>query len=432
MGRYRVSGGSTTFMSATDSKADVVTSLKIFSPLTRNLHQVSLTGDEDSRVLEMEVAEEKKLILLVTKKEGEEICLIKLSPLWAVRNQTQKELLLQETPCVEGVEWVVVESGVTSPVYCQAVSPSFVLRDPVSACQTDQFQLTPSKPKLSLRLNSVSGLNIQLKTQKHQQNIIEISELTEDFPFTFNNNSTELVVKLKQAGESQCWLLNPGHQLHYTWDNNRVEQPQCLWTVYGGCDQPFHLKYLPGRVLWGEERVVYKTIRKSYNSSTDSESSDSDSEVESRRGSFVSRKKTSVSSPSVPQNIVYKHKKTVFWISDSTSQRTSVYFLTSRKLAARQLRRLTSNEGGSLQVSIPGLHVSVLDEVGEERLSVASPRLVPQWSLLLNNRWRYLGLELSAAIEVASRRGLPGLSIKDVLKVRDKEREGITDLSTAG
>ena len=407
-------------MSGTMTEPEPVTPLRIICSETGNTQLVSLAGDEDSSVVELEIADNRKLILLVTKRYENETFMIGLSPLWAVRNMTEKELLLLETPSDGEKPWRMLRAGASTSVYCQTASPSFVLRDPTTACQTDQFKLTPRKPKLTLRLNSVSGLNLYLKQQKNDQNIIEISELTDNFPFTFLNNSADLVVKLKQAGESQCWLLSPGHELHYTWDNNRAEDPQCLWTVYGGCDQPFNLKYQTGKVLWGEERVVYKTIRKSYSSSSDSESSDSEgSDLETRRDSLVSRKKSSVSSPSVPQNIVCKHKKTVFWISDSSIfEKTSVYFLTSRKAAARQLRRLVGGRGGSLQVSVPGLHLSVYSEEGEERLSVAAPRLVPQWSLMINNSWRYLGLELSAAIEAASLRGLPGLNINNIFKVR--------------
>ena len=58
------------------------------------------------------------------------------------------------------------------------------------------------------------------------------------------------------------------------------------------------------------------------------------------------------------------------------------------------------------------------EQRGEERLSLSCPRQPPQWSLLINNSWRYLGLELSAAIEVASRSGLPGLEVKNIFKVR--------------
>ena len=67
----------------------------------------------------------------------------------------------------------------------------------------------------------------------------------------------------------------------------------------------------------------------------------------------------------------------------------------------------------------PGLQISVLSQ-SQEILSLVAPRSLPQWSLLINNTWRNLGLELSAAIEVASLRGLPGLNINNILQVKLK------------
>ena len=410
-------------MSGKVKETEPVTSLKIVNTETGSTDLVSLVSEEDGQVVGTAP------LFYVEKKVTKEICLIRLCSLWAVRNKTEKEFLIQESHCLPGggKRWTVLESGGLTPVFTQQRSPTFVLRDSVEASQTDEFQLTPDKPKLCLRLNSVSGLNLALKTQQNEQNIIEICELagSASVPFTFHNSCVDLVVKIRQAGEAQCWLLSPGHQLDYSWDNNLSQAPHCVWTVYGGCDQPLSLNHRAGALLWGEEKILYKTIRKLENLSTsDSESSDCEgSEDDKRRGSVVSRKKNSVTSPSVPQNIVYKHKKTIFWISDSVSslEKTSVYFLTSRKLAVRQLRRLREREAGwRLQLSGPGLHLSVLSERGEERLSVISPRQPPQWSLLINNTWRHLGLELSAAIEVAQRSGLPGLEVKNIFKVRKK------------
>ena len=410
-----------------------VTSLKIVNTETGSTELVSLSLSEE----EGQVVGGATPTFYVAKKVTREICRIRLCALWAVRNNTEKEFLIQETTnCLSEPEkpvWTVVAGGGNlTPVFTQQLSPTFVLRDSVEANQTDEFQLTAKKPKLCLRLNSVSGLNLCLKTQPNEPNILEICSLAvsgRSVPFTFHNNCLDLVLKVRQAGEAQCWLLSPGHQLDYSWDNNTAEVPSCVWTVYGGCDQPLTLNYRAGCLLWGEEKIVYKTIRKLENlsSTSDSESSDCEGSEEEkmRRGSVVSRKKNSVTSPSVPQNIVYKHKKTIFWISDSLScpEKTSVTFLTSRKLAVRQLRqtrREAGEAGWSLQLSGPGLSLSLLgEERGEERLSLSGPRQPPQWSLLMNNSWRYLGLELSAAIEVARRAGLPGLELKNIFKVRN-------------
>ena len=410
-------------MSGKAKETEAVTSLNIINTETGRTDLVSLVGEEDGHVVG------SAPMFSVTKKVTAEICLIRLCSLWAVRNNTEKEFLIQETSCQPGVEkkWTVLGGGGgLTQVFTHQQNPTFVLRDSVEACQTDEFQLTAIKPKLCLRLNSVSGLNLFLKTQPHEPNIIEMSELGggASVPFTFANNCVDLVIKIKQAGEAQCWLLSPGHQLDYTWDNNVTERPRCVWTVYGGCDQPLNLHYQAGTLLWGEEKILYKTIRKFENLSTsDSESSDCEvSEDDERRGSVVSRKKNSVTSPSVPQNIVYKHKKTIFWISDSlfSPEKTCVYFLSSRKLAVRQLRRLREREARwKLEMSGPGLQLSMFSgQQGEESLSLSCPRQPPQWSLLINNSWRYLGLELSAAIEVASRSGLPGLEVKNIFKVR--------------
>ena len=418
-------------MSGKVKETEPVTSLKIVNTESGTTDLVSLVSEEDGQVVGSDP------MFYVSKKVSRDICFIRLCSLWAVRNKTEKEFLIRETDCQPGAEkkWTVLGGGLT-PVFTEQQTPTFVLRDSVEASQTDEFQLTPAKPKLCLRLNSVSGLNLCLKTQPHQPNIIEICEVagSGSVPFSFENNCVDLVMKIKQAGEAQCWLLSPGHQLDYSWDNNVTEQPRCVWTVYGGCDQPLSLNYQPGHLLWGEEKILYKTIRKLENLSTsDSESSDCDgSEDDGRRGSVVSRKKNSVTSPSVPQNIVYKHKKTIFWISDSLSSRekTSVYFLTSRKLAVRQLRRLREKEAGwNLQMSGPGLHLSLFSEGGEESLSLSCPRQPPQWSLLINNSWRYLGLELSSAIEVASRSGLPELEVKNIFKVRTEIQHFIFSLN---
>ena len=58
----------------------------------------------------------------------------------------------------------------------------------------------------------------------------------------------------------QCWLVNPGMSLHYTWDNCVSTNHQAQWTVYGASEEPFQLKISPGKVLHLRTHIVSHSI----------------------------------------------------------------------------------------------------------------------------------------------------------------------------
>ena len=65
-------------------------------------------------------------------------------------------------------------------------------------------------------------------------------------------------------------------------------------------------------------------------------------------------------SSSVAQNIIYKHKKTVYWINDNFSaSKTVVSFYTTRKAAMRQynIRIAAGQKTNNLVISAPSGNV---------------------------------------------------------------------------
>ena len=221
-------------------------------------------------------------------------------------------------------------------------------------------------------------------------------------------------------------MINPGFKLNYTWDNSLIADPECEWSVYGGCEDAIPLHWSQGKLLWGEKKIVYKTVKKAFNSSstseTDSESEDEDSEDSHRRQSLSSKRKESVISPNVPKNIVYKHKKTVYWISDCTSDRKNIIsFFTTRKSAANFLSKQKPRNAKSLILTAPSLHASLFDGEGRESLSVNCLQQSTQWFLFVNDVWRYLGKELSSVLEIAFTKGLKNYSYKGYFKVDFKQ-----------
>ena len=160
-------------------------------------------------------------------------------------------------------------------------------------------------------------------------------------------------------------------------------------------------------------------MRKSYSTSStsDTESDSENSEnVESRK---YHKKKMSVSSANISQNIVYKHRKTVFWITDNTQNRnkTIVSFFTTRKAATKCFNKLMKNRGFNFIFTLPSAHFSFLDSNQCETQSVNVPPQTPQWHLLVNESWRYLGWELSSALEVACQKGFQNYSFGQYFKV---------------
>ena len=230
----------------------------------------------------------------------------------------------------------------------------------------------------------------------------------------------ELVMKIKQLGEKPCWLVNPGMALNYTWDNSVSQQCQVQWMVYGSEEEAVTLKTSPGKVLWGEEKVIHRVVRnrRSQTSSSDTESDDDED------GSLA---KTSIRSSASqnqihPQNVVYKTKKSVYWISrgQEGKEHFTVYFYTSRKAAAGQLSSLLGQPARSLLVSCQSLRLSLISsgrQVGAVLLE--SPGV--QWFLLVHGSWRCLGAEVAALIETARHRGENSLLLPGFIKLDLKQ-----------
>ena len=269
--------------------------------------------------------------------------------------------------------------------------------------------------------------------------MLSIEETTfETIPFTFENNCTDIVLKIKQEGEKQvgsimsnnlslkkvhfqCWLLNPGCMINYTWDNGMKESPKCLWSVYG-CEEAYVIECSPGKVLWGETKIVYKTVKKAFNSSstseTDTDSEDETSDNDLRRQSLSSKRKASISQIAT-KNIVCKHKKTIYWISNcSSSEKTTVSFFTTRKAATSFLEKQKPKNSNSIFLSVPSLHLSIFDKILKENISLHCPPQSTQWYIFVHESWRYLGLEISNALEVAYANELRTFNYKGYFKVK--------------
>ena len=185
--------------------------------------------------------------------------------------------------------------------------------------------------------------------------------------------------------------------------------------------------------------------------STSTSDSDSDSEdgQNIRRHSVSSRKvhtfhvgkclihtcDEQVVSVTRPQNVVYKTKKCVQWITRNNEENghTDVFFYTARKAAVKQLSALLARSTANIIVCLHSLSFSLVRTVSHEihfhcdqniqinkgkefgLLSIDSPGA--QWSLLVNGSWRYLGSELSALIETAWQNGEAALNAAHFLKV---------------
>ena len=313
-----------------------------------------------------------------------------------------------------------MEKGEEQSIWCESADPTFVLKLPDTEGQTEFFKLDPTRSSIVLRLAGGLGVLVQLKSALGSQRMIHVQNVTKDnVPFTFDNCCTELVMKIKQQGEPQCWLLNPGMTLNYTWDNCISSSSQIQWMVYGSEEEPFALKTSAGKVLWGEEKVVHRVVR-----SRRSQTSSSDTESEGEEGTKESPMKktfercTSLSSQNSNQNVVYRTKKSVYWISHGSENkdRFKVFFFTSRKTAARQLSSLMSMRRQNVLLCLHSLQLCLWDEdkhVGSIGLEPAGA----QWFILVHGTWRYLGTELSTLIEAGVEKGDPCLVLPNFLKV---------------
>ena len=136
-----------------------------------------------------------------------------------------------------------------------------------------------------------------------------------------------------------------------------------------------------------------------------------------------------------PQNVVYKTKKCVYWITRNNEENghTDVFFYTARKAAVKQLSTLLARSTANIIVCLQSLSFSLVVTIMNEThfhcdqyiqinkgkefglLSIDSPGA--QWSLLVNGSWRYLGSELSALLETAWQNAEAALNAANFLKV---------------
>ena len=316
--------------------------------------------------------------------------------------------------------WTRVEQGEEESIWCESTDPTFVLKFPDTDGQTDFFKLDSARPSVTLRITGGLGVNVQLKSTLGSQRMIQVQNVAPgNVPFSFDNCCTELVMKIKQQGEQQCWLLNPGMALNYTWDNCIGSPFQVQWMVYGSEEEPFTLKTSAGKVLWGEEKVIHRVVRsrRSQTSSSDTESEGEDCTKESPvKKTF--EKCRSLSSQNSMQNIVYRTKKSVYWITHGSENkdRFKVFFYTSRKMAARQLSSLMAMKRQSLLVCLHSLRLCFFDQ-GKHVGSMGMEPAGAQWFILVHGTWRYLGAELSTLIEAGLEKGDPTLQLQGLLKV---------------
>ena len=230
----------------------------------------------------------------------------------------------------------------------------------------------------------------------------------------------ELVMKIKQLGEKPCWLVNPGMALNYTWDNSVSRQCQVQWMVYGSEEEAVTLKTSPGKVLWGEEKIIHRVVRnrRSQTSSSDTESDDEEDSLPAKTSIRSSASQNKIH----PQNVVYKTKKSVYWISSGQEGREhyTIYFYTSRKAAASQLSSLLGQPARSLLVSCQSLRLSLISSGRQVGAVLLEPPGV-QWFLLVHGSWRCLGAEVAALIETALHRGEYSLFLPGFIKLDLKQ-----------
>ena len=134
------------------------------------------------------------------------------------------------------------------------------------------------------------------------------------------------------------------------------------------------------QVLWGEEKIIHRVVRTLKGGSTSGSDSDSDSDSEDkvniRRNSVSSRKvnlfchmlnlntnqNMQVANNLQPQNVVYKTRKSVYWITHNNEEHahTSVFFYTARKSAVKQLSSLLAKTTTNLAICLQSLNFSLV------------------------------------------------------------------------
>ena len=142
-----------------------------------------------------------------------------------LQNNTDKEYLFRENSVTDQEIWIKAGPKQTVPFYSSLDEPILVLRDSLEACQTEPFKIANSIDTRTLRLTSKvcfsplnihisnsfvfqSGANVKYSRVYGKPNTVEIEETYEDsVPYTFENHCNELILKLKQKGEKQVWLM---------------------------------------------------------------------------------------------------------------------------------------------------------------------------------------------------------------------------------
>jgi hypothetical protein len=212
---------------------------------------------------------------------------ITISSLWFFHNDTDRNIIVRELAinssssisCVlkskERIAWPWT-MGIDTAV-CLRYSDSLEETTPVILNLIESHVVLRINDRVGLRLNHVTG-------QGKTNNIFIKSASISDLPIIIANMCKDLVLRIHQKSEKQSWLVRPGLVLNYTWDNCCEKQPLCCWSTQES-QKSFSLPALPGKVLWGKEKIACQSM-KFLSTYRDSDTSDSD-EVSSFFSYFI-------------------------------------------------------------------------------------------------------------------------------------------------
>ena len=224
IGKYKIKSGKNLFMAHKKNRYDDGR-LKI-NVSTNNLNgtEVLLSEYHQHEIITMQLSKNEHVKIHFSLKKCASIFVVHIKSLWNIRNNTEREFLVQGQSINKTKKWVSIPAGQLKPFYVDSEEPILVLRDSLEACQTDEFKISKSHPKRTLRLSKNSGLTLNLRSSVGTCMIIEIDETkSESGPFTFENHSSELVIKLKQDGEKQVF------KFYYYIINNYLIYLRCLF-----------------------------------------------------------------------------------------------------------------------------------------------------------------------------------------------------------
>ena len=124
--------------------------------------------------------------------------------------------------------WICIPPNEKTQVYLSSDEPEVILRDSLESIQTEEFKIFSTTKSKTVRLSSSvcptspqalayihkfqAGINITQKKFTGKPVVIELKETAlETLPFTFENNCSDLVLKVKQEGEKQVTFPNVDH-----------------------------------------------------------------------------------------------------------------------------------------------------------------------------------------------------------------------------